>query len=395
MDLRDQQVVIIGAGIGGLTAAVALRRAGAQVTVLERRRELVAVQSGGGMHLWHNGILALTALGLDEPVRVLAERGAAVEQAEFRSCRRGLLASWPVGRIGRDLAAPTVGVSRDELHRILLAATEDCDVRLGTDCRAITVGPRPTVTLADGTEIESDLLIGADGLNSGVRQQLFGAAPPRAAGYSTWQAVVEHSDEEAPPGVFRVLWGPGGRFLYYHLADGRMYWEGQFAAAPGHPDPRSGRRERVLERFAAWGPVISALVAATDEEAISHLDVYDRPPLQTWTRSAVTLLGDAAHPMTNAIGQGANQAIEDAVVLGEAARRQPSWHAALQEYERIRVPRTTAMVNTARNLQRFNRWRNPAACRLRDAIIRTTFPTVGLRQHTRDMAVRFDLAPAR
>ena len=215
MELHDQQVVIVGAGIGGLTAAIALSRAGCEVTVLERRRELVRVQSGGGMHLWHNGMLALAALGVDAPLHQLAARGAGVEQAEFRSCRQGLLAAWPVGDLGRELGAPTVGVSRDELHRILLEEAAGADVRLGRECRSITEGPRPTVTLADGSELVADLLIGADGLNSLVRSQLFGASPPRAAGYSTWQAVVEHRDAGAPPGVFRVIWGRGARFLYY------------------------------------------------------------------------------------------------------------------------------------------------------------------------------------
>lgn len=392
MDLRTQHVVIVGAGIGGLTAAVALRQAGCAVTVLERHRDLLRVQAGGGMHLWHNGILALAAIGLDDPVRALAERGAGVERAEFRSYRRGVLATWPVGRIARDLGAPTVGVSRDELHRILLEAAGACDVRLGADCRTITEHPVPSATLADGSTVEADLIIGADGLNSKVRAHLFGPAPLRAAGYSTWQAIVDYQDTAVPAGVFRVIWGPGARFLYYHLSDGRLYWEGQFAAKPGGSEPMTVRKDRVLHRFAEWGPVVTAMVSATEEEAISRLDVHDRRPLSTWTRGSITLLGDAAHPMTNAIGQGANQTIEDAVVLATAARTQQSWPQALGEYERQRVGRTTAMVRTARNLQRFNRWKAPVACRVRDEIIRASFSTVGLRQHAKDMAVTFATA---
>jgi len=365
------------------------------VTVLERRPELVRIQAGGGMHLWHNGVRALGALGLAGPVIALGERGAAVQRAEFCSFRRGVLATWPVGAIATELGAPTVGVSRDQLHRILLDAAAGLDVRLGAECRSISEGPSPAVTLADGSTIEADLVIGADGLNSVVRRHLFGPAAPRPAGYSTWQAIVGHRDPAAPPGVFRVIWGPGARFLYYHLADGRLYWEGQFAATPGGGDPPGERKEQVLRRFAPWGPVVTAMVSASDEAAISRLDVYDRAPLRTWTRGPITLLGDAAHPMTNAVGQGANLTIEDAVVLARAARRQPSWAEALREYERERVPRTTAMVRTARNLQRFNRWQGAAACRVRDELIRVGFSTVGLRQHTRDMAVSFDTVDSR
>lgn len=392
MKLHDQHVVVVGAGIGGLTAAIALRRAGCRVTVLERRTELVRVQAGGGMHLWHNGMLALAALDLAGPVAELADRGARVERAEFCSVRRGVLAAWPVQRIEHDLGAPTVGVGRDELHRILLAAAGN-DVQMGTVCRSVTDLDHPRVGLADGTELDADLVVGADGLHSLVRRQLFGPAAPRPAGYSTWQAVVAHQEAGAPVGVFRVIWGRGARFLYYHLADGRLYWEGQFASRPGQSDPRAGRRERVLQRFDDWGPVVRAMIGAADEDDITHLDVYDRRPLSTWTRGRVTLLGDAAHPMTNAIGQGANQAIEDAVVLADAARSQPSWSAALRDYEQRRIPRTTSMVKTAHNLQRFNRWTSRPACRLRDEIVRASFATVGLRQHTRDMTVRFAALP--
>jgi len=392
MDLQGRKIAIVGAGIGGLTAAVALERAGAQVCVVERRPELVRVQAGGGMHLWHNGIRALATIGLAAPIAEFGERGAAVERAEFCSYRRGLLASWPVERIGQDLGAPTVGVSRDQLHRILLDAAGNCDLRLGSECREITSGQRPRIELADGDTIEADLIIGADGLNSVVREYLFGRSPARAAGYSTWQAIVTHSDLPSSPGLFQVIWGPGARFLYYRLADGRLYWEGQFAAKPGGSDPPGQRRAAVLRRFGEWGPAVRQMVAMTEERAISRLDVYDRPPLRTWSRGQVTLLGDAAHPMTNAIGQGANQTIEDAVVLARLAQKQPDWPSALREYERLRVPRTTSMVRTARNLQRFNRWRSPAACRLRDELIRVAFRTVALRQHTKDMAVTFPMS---
>jgi 2-polyprenyl-6-methoxyphenol hydroxylase-like FAD-dependent oxidoreductase len=389
MDLEGQRIVIAGAGIGGLTVAAAMLQAGCHVTIAERRTELVRVQAGGGMHLWHNGIRALATLGLDVPVVELGERGAAVQTAEFCSYKRGVLATWPVAQIADDIGAPTVGVSRDQLHQILLDAAGAAELRLGAECQAIEESDGLRLRLADGTAIEADLIIGADGLNSMVRQHLIGEIPARPAGYSTWQAIVEYENSAAPPGLFRVIWGPGARFLYYRLADGRMYWEGQFAAKPGGTDPEGRRKAEVLRRFGAWGPPISGIVAATEEQAISRLDVQDRPPLRSWSRGQITLLGDAAHPMTNAIGQGANQTIEDAVVLARVAREQPDWRAALSEYERLRIPRTTSMVRTARNLQRFNRWRGPVTCRVRDQLIRIGFSTVALRQHTKDMAAAF------
>ncbi|WP_188316537.1 FAD-dependent monooxygenase [Solihabitans fulvus] len=388
MKLARQRLVVVGAGIGGLATAAAFRRAGAEVTVLERRRNLRTAQAGGGIHLWHNGVRALDRLGLAEPVRDLGARGGVLHTAEFCSHRGAVLASWPIREIERELGAPTVGVSRDQLHALLFGAAEGAELRLGAECVGLTEeesGVR--VLLADGEVLAADAVIGADGLNSLVRGNLLGQAPPRPAGYATWQAIVAHDGGDTTRvGLFRVLWGPGARFLFYRLADGKLYWEGQFASAEGGRDPDGGRRDAVLRRFAEWVAPVSEIVEATAEEAISRLDVYDRPPARHWGRGRVTLLGDAAHPMTNAMGQGANQAVEDAVVLAGAARAASSWPEALREYERRRIPRTTTMVRTARNLQRLNRWSNPLACRLRDQLIRVGF-SVALRKHAKDMAI--------
>lgn len=285
------------------------------------------------------------------------------------------------------MGAPTVGVLRPELHRVLAGAVEDADIRLGTTCTGFSQdGEGVSVRFEPGGEQSADMLIGADGLRSAVRRGLRGDEPLRFAKYASWQAVVDYADEATPIGLFSVFWGPEARFLFYRVSDRQLYWEGIFATEAGGRDPDGGRKDAVLERFGDWVRPVGALVSATDEAAISRADVYDRPPIKRWSQGRVTLLGDAAHPMTNAVGQGANQAIEDAVVLAKCLRAVSDPPAALAQYERERVGRTARTARLAWNLTTLSRWRRPASLALRERVIKVAFALVGKRIQRKDMA---------
>jgi 2-polyprenyl-6-methoxyphenol hydroxylase-like FAD-dependent oxidoreductase len=308
----------------------------------------------------------------------------------MRNWKGRLLTKWSPLEVEKEVGAPTLGVTRPELHQVLAGGLEDGVLQLGRECTgweqdATGVAAR----FSDGSEERGDVLVGADGLRSVVRRGLFGDEELRFARYASWQSVAEYRDELTPDGLFRVIWGPGARFLYYRLDSERLYWEGIFATEAGGKDPEDGRKQAVLDRFGHWAAPVGSIIEATRQEDIGRSDVYDRPPSKRWGQGRVTLLGDAAHPMTNAAGQGANQTIEDSVVLGSRLGRAADLEAGLREYERERIDRSAKIVALAWRLTALSRWRNPIAVRLRDPLITFMMATGGKRGQRKDMAYEF------
>jgi 2-polyprenyl-6-methoxyphenol hydroxylase-like FAD-dependent oxidoreductase len=384
------RALVIGGGIGGLTSARALARAGVDVSVFERATSLEQIQVGGAIHVWHNGMRGLQLLELGDEVAALAGPAAVVERAEMRNWQGKLLTAWSPKDVAKKVGAPTVGVIRPELHRALVRGVGDGVLQLGRECSGFEQdGDGIEARFADGSTERGDILIGADGLRSAVRRVLLGDEQLRFARYASWQALCDFRDEATPPGLFWIVWGPGARFLFYRVGEEKLYWEGIFATDAGGGDPPGGRRKAVLERFARWIHPVEAIVAATDEAAIGRSDIYDRPPVKRWGEGRATLLGDAAHPMTNAAGQGANTTIEDAVVLGlRVGRSREDPAAGLRAYEQERIGRTARIANLAWRLTSFSRWRNPGAVVARDRII-SMMMVVGKKAQAKDMEYEF------
>ncbi|QXJ21521.1 FAD-dependent monooxygenase [Actinomadura graeca] len=378
----DGGVAIVGGGIGGLTAAVALRGAGVRVTVHERASDLDRIQAGGGLMLWHNAVRALGLLGLQDE---LAKIGHEIRVQEFRSWRGRRLARWPVSEVSERCGVPVYAVSRPELHRMLTGQV-GADLRLGARCAGFAADPGGvTVTLARPggrrEEIRRDLLIGADGLRSTVRAALMPyEPPPRYAGYTAWQGVVP--DPGVRPGTFVNIWGRGRRFVYYPLADGLVYWDAITSDRIGHGLDALGSTggQIVSEQFAGWPDPVAALIGATPPAEITPIDIYDRTPVRRWTAGRVTLLGDAAHPMAFNLGQGGCQSIEDALVLSQCVGAASSEGEALELYERRRLGRTTTIVRRSRAIGSLSRWEHPALCRFREAFMRVAFRRVVYRK---------------
>ena len=383
------RALVIGGGIGGLTAARALSRAGLEVKVFERAAKLEQIQVGGAIHVWHNGMRGLQRLELADQVRALGGAAATVEVAEFRNWRGKLLFSWSPKDTERLAGAPTVGVIRPELHRVLVGGLEQGMLELGRECTGFDQTADGVVAyFKDDSSERGDLLIGADGLRSAVRRTLLGEEQLRFARYASWQSLCEYDHEQTRPGLFRVVWGPGARFLFYHVGTGRLYWEGIYATEPGGSDPPGRRREAVLKRFEAWAPPVPEIIGATEEGGIMRGDVYDRPATKRWGEGRVTMLGDAAHPMTNAVGQGANMTIEDSVVLGSMLKGAGDPAAALRAYEQKRRKRSASTATLAHNMTALSRWSNPVALKVRDRLL-PTMMRIGMGQHRKDMTYEF------
>jgi 2-polyprenyl-6-methoxyphenol hydroxylase-like FAD-dependent oxidoreductase len=360
------RVIIAGAGIGGMMAAGALARNSADVVVLERASNLDHIQVGGGLHLWPNGQKALDYLadGASDRLRAKLDPDTYLKRASFDDWRGSSMLTWDTH--------DTLCVTRGDLHRAISETVPSGVVR--TDAAVASyedAGDRVVVTLASGNTVEGDALVGADGLRSTVRSQVLRDGPPRYVGYTTWVGVTKLEHPAAPPGLFRILFGHGARFLFYPVGRGEFYWEATVAVPEGSHHPTKRHREVLLSHFAQFAEPTAALISATDDSAIVWADNYDRKPSETWSAGRVTLLGDAAHPMVNALGQGANQAMEDAVVLADSVAKNDDLIAALREYQRRRTPRANKIQKLSHTISRVHMWRSRPAVWARTAFLRT------------------------
>jgi 2-polyprenyl-6-methoxyphenol hydroxylase-like FAD-dependent oxidoreductase len=371
------RALIVGGGIGGLTAAVALRRAGVEAAVFERAPELREV--GAGISLWANATRVLKGLGLYDDVR---SSGAAEIGGELRSWRGALMLEISAEDLRERFGEANLAVHRADLQKALLAALPPGTVRLGAEFTGFTQnGDEVVARFADGREERGDLLVGADGIRSAVRAQLFGRRAPRYAGYTAWRGIAEPRDGSLPEGVGLNLWGRGTEFGLAGVGRGRFYWFATRNAPEGEREAAGGRKREVLDLLSGWYEPARVAVEATAETEILRNDIYDRDPLERWGAGRVTLLGDAAHPMTPNLGQGACQAIEDAVVLARCLGGTGEVPRSLRLYEERRVRRTTTVVMRSRLAGRISQLENPLLCRLRDAVAKRTSARAQLRRY--------------
>jgi 2-polyprenyl-6-methoxyphenol hydroxylase-like FAD-dependent oxidoreductase len=388
-DERKVRAIIAGGGIGGLSAAIALRRAGLDVTVLEQAPKLGEV--GTGIGVWVNGMVALRELGLAD--EALA-RGRAYERQELRSWRGDLLVALPVGDLAKKhRIPPPMIIRRPALLEMLIEALGPGVVQLGAQVASFQQGAGGvTVRLGDGREERGDLLVGADGIRSVVRGALMPEVRPRYAGYQYLRAIAEFSDPSFPPGRFVFAFGRGDRFGLSHIGPDRLYWWAVIPAAEGAQDLSVGRKAEVAQRFRRFMPPIPRLIAATPEDQILRNDIYDLRPLPRWGDGRVTLLGDAAHATTPNLGRGGGEAMEDAVALAAAlapVRAQGEGAAivsALRAYEARRMEPTAQVQTSAWRIGVTASWRNPLACAARELLMRTVIGKGMAKRYEKEFA---------
>ncbi len=356
---KSHPILIIGGGIGGLATAIGLRKAGFDVAVFEKASEFEAV--GAGLSLWSNAIRALDKLGLGKVVEGLSIPEGNVGVYSWRG---EMLSAISISELKRKFGRPLVVVHRAKLQEALLKELGRDVVHLNARLLKFEQTRKAVVAhFANGLQISGSTLIGADGLHSVVRRQLFPHAQPRYAGYTAWRGIAPNIPLEILAGEF---WGYGTRFGLVPLDKDQVYWYATRNAPEGADDGLEGRKRALLTCFEYWHPSIRALLTATPEEAILRNDIYDLKPLKHWSAGHVTLLGDAAHPMTPDLGQGACQALEDAVVLSSCFCRTNTIPQALQQYEQERISRTSVIVTQSARTGKVAQWEHPLACRIRN-----------------------------
>lgn len=359
------RIAIIGAGIGGTSAAIALRRAGHEVELYERAPEPREV--GAGISLWANALRVLGELGALDGILARSEKATV---AAVRNAKGDDLVRIPIESIERHLDVPAIVlIHRAELLAELVSHLPTGTARFGRTCSGLehlSAGAR--VHFAEGGSVEADLVIGADGIHSVARSQLIADGPPRYAGYTCWRGVCELPDTVHPAGHVYEIWGHGARAGVTRIGRGRVYWWVTINSPPGGKD--SDARSHLSSQLATWAPPVPQMVEATPPDQIFRNDIIDRIPRRGWSRGRITLLGDAAHPTTPNFGQGGCMAIEDGIVLAACLSRPEGVESALSLYERVRFARTAGVTKESWRLGAAGQWSWPPLCEARDLTMR-------------------------
>jgi salicylate hydroxylase len=339
---KTVSISVIGGGIGGLATALALLKRGFDVKVYERAQELRAV--GAGLTLSPNGLNSLDAI---EPgfVDELKKAGSEVNALTMKRSTGETIISRPVA-LAPQFGQPMLNIMWSRLQSALAAALPPGVVRLNH--RLVSVDQHDSGVRAgfdNGEKAEADLLIGADGINSAVRQALIGDGPPTYAGRMSWRAVIRFPHKDLIPNGSTGFTSPDGKnLMLFDMGEGRTCWSAGAVTPDASPSERAeDAKERVRKTYAGWADLVVGIVEATPAEDIVERTICDRPPVRQWTKGRATLMGDAAHPVVPALGQGANMAFEDAYELAAFLASAPDIDTALKAYEESRVPRTEAI----------------------------------------------------
>ena len=343
----ERTIVVAGGGIGGLAVGAGLARAGFPVLIVERAERLVDM--GSGLVLSPNGIRAIDAIS-PELGRRVREQGHVAQPGEARLLMDPsgkVLSEEPIGELGQRYGAPQVSILRSALQSAMLeeAFAAGAEVRTGTAVTGhVATGSCASVLLSDGTEQDADVLIAADGIKSTLRSSLLDDGPPQYRGYTSVRGRT--SGSSLYPQAF-VASGRGLQLFVAPVGGGNtLYWTAKITA-PAGVWPVKDRRtalQDLLSLLTGWHDQIVELIRDADIDDVTVTDIHDRDPDPRWVHDRVALLGDAAHPMVPAMGQGANMALEDAVVLVGALRTHDTPEMALKAYAEERAPRTAKIV---------------------------------------------------
>lgn len=368
----DASIAIIGGGIGGLTAAIALHQKGFRPAVYESAPGLRPI--GAGITLAINAMRVFQRLGLAEAA---IGAGRALEQLWITDEQLRPISRTALHPLIEEFGLPNLGIHRGALQRLLVEALPEDALRTGKSLlRLEEAADGVQLHFEDGTRAEAEIAIAADGIHSAVRRQLFPSCRRRRSGQVCWRGACR-----ADTGPWQArgteAWAPGKRFGIVPITKDSVYWFAVVNEKPGY-DWAQLTKEGLMDTFRPFSRPVQELIGQTAAGQIIFSPINDLEPLPRWHSARAVLLGDAAHATTPNMGQGACQAIEDAYALAACLATLPP-EQAFPRYQSLRKPRADSIVRQSRRLGKMAQLEAPWLCRLRNRAIGLTPPTIALR----------------
>jgi FAD-dependent urate hydroxylase len=351
------KVVIVGAGMGGLTTALAMRQAGYEIEVYDRVSELAP--AGAGVSLWSNGVKVLNRLGLG---KALGAIGGLMERMSYISSAGETLTEFSLQPLILRVGQRPYPVTRTELQQMLLDAVGADNVRLNSNCVAIEQDEAgATAIFEDGHRATGDVLVAADGTHSIIRSTIVDESPERSyVGYVNWNGLVDVAEDLAPATSWVVYVGNGQRASMMPVGGNRFYFFFDVPLPKGTPNDKQRYRAELSEHFAGWPAQVQTLIQRLDPLRTNRVEIHDIDPLPKLVKGRVALLGDAGHSTAPDLGQGGCQAMEDAWVLANnLVTTNISVEDALLRYQTQRLARSADIVLRARKRAHMTHAKEP------------------------------------
>ena len=341
------EIAIIGAGMGGLTTGIALKKFGHQVTIYEQAEQILPM--GAAISLWSNGVKCLNYLGLTDQV---AKLGGQMDHLAYMDGLTGdVMTQFSLHPLIEEVGQRPYPVSRSDLQNMLMDEFGRENIHLGKRMLSFTeANDVVTVQFADGSQIQTELLVGADGTHSITRAYVLGEQVERRyAGYVNWNGLVDISEDYAPADQWTTYVGEGKRVSLMPVADHRFYFFFDVPLPVGLENNRSQYKSLLKEYFAGWCPQVQTLIDNINEQKTNRVEIHDIEPFAQFYKGRVVIVGDAAHSTTPDIGQGGCQAMEDAIYLSRALQINTlGLEDSLKRYQNKRNERANELVLRAR-----------------------------------------------
>jgi 2-polyprenyl-6-methoxyphenol hydroxylase-like FAD-dependent oxidoreductase len=369
-----KNITILGAGIAGLSTAIALKNAGIDTMVFEAAPEIKAV--GAGLGLGANAIKAFKVLGIDEEVM---HAGRFLPAFMVYNEKGKQLAKTDSVSVSKKYGLDNFTIHRADLHALLLSKVNPSCIETNKKVERIEQNENNIILhFADGTMHETDYLIAAEGIHSVVRNYVLPESKPRYAGYTCWRAVIDNSNLQL--NECSETWGSKGRFGIVPLAGNKIYWFACVNTVANNSAMKHYTVQDLLKQFAGYHHPIKAILKETKNENLIWADINDLKPINRYAFNNILLIGDAAHATTPNLGQGACQAVEDAVILAAEIAKNSNITVAFKMFEQRRLKRTHWIVNTSWRIGKMAQFENKFLIRCRNFLIRNLPKRVNEKQ---------------